>query len=75
VVNIQGKAGVEAGSPRSAVHMHGRERRVKIEFNGDREESKSHGAHPIGATAGPEAELGDSESYKLRHRRVGLSGA
>jgi len=43
---------------------------VKTEFNGEREESKSHGAHRIGAMAGPEEEIGDLERYKLRHRRV-----
>jgi len=56
VVNTQRKADVEAGCPTfSRSHARG-DRRVKTEFNGDREESKSHGAHRIGAMAGPESE-------------------
>ena len=75
MVNTQRKADVEAGCPTfSRSHARG-DRLVKTEFNGDREESKSHGAHRIGAMAGPEEKIGDLERYKLRHRRVALSGA
>jgi len=48
---------------------------VKTEFNGEREESKSHGAHRIGAMAGPEEEIGDWRGTNFGIGAWLLSGA